>query len=250
MPCFNPCCRGSRRQHRLHTSRRRPQSWFQSLLSWIARRQRTRSAVTEAARSVSILVVVDLARVDTLMRRPQPIDRRPAFQSLLSWISRVSDACAERGPIRRAVFQSLLSWICAASTHDLPRPRRIANVSILVVVDLRRVDRSATLPRLVAGRHVSILVVVDLRRVNDPDRPDSATLAKVSILVVVDQSLTACSRSREIGLAVAVSILVVVDWSRQRRHAASRRDSGPTCFNPCCRGSVASHGAARCRPEA
>ena len=141
---------------------------------------------------------------------------KSGFQSLLSWIGRVNSCSRRCYDDPDLLFQSLLSWIGRVNKYEVPPATDQLRVSILVVVDWSR--QHYTTPAT------------------------GERLLEVSILVVVDWSRQQRQTPRRPSRPGGVSILVVVDWSRQPASSRRRRSSRSrrTCFNPCCRGLVAS----------
>ena len=176
-------------------------------------RQRQPPAPCDDSRhAVSILVVVDWSRQPR--RQRCRYGRAVMFQSLLSWIGRVNTVTFRSRATDSSAFQSLLSWIGRVNIPGRRSCNRSRRSSFNPCCRGSVASTCRTIAAALAPR-VSILVVVDL---------------------VASTSPTACrAESRFQSL---------LSWIG--RVNSSDSVSGPpinACFNPCCRGLVASTSA-------
>ena len=204
--CFNPCCRGSVAVDSAASivGCCAPMT-FQSLLSWIASRQPLRTVSAHVPTVVSILVVVDLVASHVTVIRVARSGFNPCCRGLV--------ASTARSPSRGLECFNPCCRGLVASTSGCRGSR----------------PPPASFNPCCRGSG----------RVNIALDGRTRCAMSVSILVVVDWSRQRARESRYSGSAELVSILVVVDWSRQPASAA-RVWACIECFNPCCRGLVAS----------
>ena len=110
--------------------------WFQSLFQWILLANLTTITLFHSFGTVSILVLVDLAR--ELLSCDSTQAFRTSFQSLFQWILLANSILKGIYQMKTWSFNPCFSGSCSRMLSEIHRSVRNTDVSILVLVDLAR----------------------------------------------------------------------------------------------------------------